>query len=251
MHSNLVQGLGISFYNGDLDSACDLARMGGLVTAPSGPGLAQDLTRCSEYRRALENSDLVLPDSGLLCLWKKLIQRKKLTRISGLIFLQEILNRTNWKQESPFWIMPDEIQADANVDWIEKTYGKKISLSDLYIAPQYRKSGKLKDPSLLSQIEKRRPVTVFIQVGGGVQERLGVYLKENLSFKPSIYCTGAALAFLSGQQAKIPRWADALYLGWLLRCFYTPSVFIPRYIKAFRLVILLAKFGDRSPAIED
>ena len=44
MHSNSVQGLGISFYNGDLDGACKLLEMGGLVTAPSGPGLAQDLT---------------------------------------------------------------------------------------------------------------------------------------------------------------------------------------------------------------
>lgn len=251
MHSNLVKGLGISFFNGDLGSAFELARMGGLVTAPSGPGLAQDLTRCSEYRRALENSDLVLPDSGLLCLWKKWIQRKKLTRISGLIFLQEILNRTNWNQESPFWIMPDDIQAEANVGWIEKTYGKKINPSDLYIAPRYHKSGKLKDAPLLSQLEIRRPVTIFIQLGGGVQERLGLYLKENLSYKPSIYCTGAALAFLSGQQANIPRWADALYLGWLLRCIKNPRIFIPRYGKALRLFFLLAKYGDKSPLKSD
>ena len=251
MHSNSVQGLGISFYNGDLDGACKLLEMGGLVTAPSGPGLAQDLTACSEYRRALEQSDLVLADSGLLCLWKKWVQKQDLSRISGLIFLQETLNRLDWQEGSTFWIMPDKKQADANVNWLEETYGTKINPSSLYIAPQYIKRGALDDPIMLSQIESLRPGSVFIQLGGGVQERLGIYLKENLSYKPSIYCTGAALAFLSGQQVKIPRWADRLYLGWLFRCFFKPSVFIPRYTKALRLLMLLARYGDQSPVIQD
>lgn len=251
MHPKTVLALGIPFYDGDLEGACTRARKGGLITAPSGPGLAQDLPRCAEYRRALENSDLVLPDSGLLCLWKKWIQNQQITRISGLLFLKAILERTDWKQQSVFWVMPDEKQAKENVKWIEKTYGTKINRSDIYIAPHYQKDGKLVDQSLASQIEPNRPSSIFIQVGGGVQERLGLYLKENLSYSPSIYCTGAALAFLSGQQAKIPRWADAMYLGWLLRCLQNPQVFIPRYLKALRLFFLLARYGELSPVIKD
>ena len=61
----LIQALGVTFYNGDLDGACLLARRGGLVTAPSGPGLAQDLVDCLVYRRALGQSDLVLADCVL------------------------------------------------------------------------------------------------------------------------------------------------------------------------------------------
>ena len=136
-----------------------------------------------------------MADSGLLCLWKKWVQKQDLSRISGLIFLQEILNRLDWKEGSTFWIMPDKKQADANVNWLEETRGTKINPSSLYIAPQYIKRGVLDDPIMLSQIESLRPGSVFIQLGGGVQERLGIYLKENLSYKPSIYCTGAALAF--------------------------------------------------------
>ena len=249
MNKSIVKALGVSFYTGNISDACELAKKGGLITAPSGPGLAQDLTRCPEYRRALECSDLVLADSGLLCLWKKWVEKKPLSRISGLVFLQGILNTIDWENNDTFWVMPDQGQAEANRDWISKTFGTSLSNSSIYIAPQYKKTGRISDPSLLAQIEESRPNTIFIQVGGGVQERLGLFLKENLSYTPSIFCTGAALAFLSGEQANIPRWADSLYLGWLLRCVHRPNIFIPRYLKAFRLVYLLAKYGKNPPPI--
>jgi N-acetylglucosaminyldiphosphoundecaprenol N-acetyl-beta-D-mannosaminyltransferase len=251
MSSNLIQALGVPFYKGNLQHACARALKGGLVTAPSGPGLAQDLPACSEYKRALENSDLVLPDSGFLCLWMKWVWRKNLPRISGLVFLQSILEIINWEEDAAFWVMPDEKQAIANGEWIAHKFGKRIEKSNFYIAPQYPKVGKLADISLLAQIEKKKPKYIFVQVGGGVQERLGLYLKENLSYLPGIFCTGAALAFLSGQQAKIPTWADSLYLGWLLRCLNNPKVFVPRYLRAFRLLFLLAKYGEKAPSLRD
>ena len=108
MSKSIVQALGVSFYNGNISDACELAKKGGLITAPSGPGLAQDLTRCPEYRRALEYSDLVLADSGLLCLWKKWVEKMPLSRISGLVFLQGILNTIDWENNDTFWVMPDE-----------------------------------------------------------------------------------------------------------------------------------------------
>ena len=249
MHFQKTNVLGISFYNGELKDACLHARLGGLITAPSGPGLAQDLPKCPVYRKALQESDMVLADSGLLCLWQKWIRKDPIIRISGLIFLKAIIDQINWEKEKVLWVMPDQKQAEANIAWLKKTYGAKIEEDDLYLAPQYA-SGELVDRSLLAQIKANRPSSIFIQVGGGVQERLGLYLKENLSYLPSIYCTGAALAFLSGQQARIPKWVDKLYLGWLLRCMHSPTIFFPRYIKAFRLIYLLAKYKEEAPEFE-
>ena len=122
MHSNSVQGLGISFYNGDLWCLQTFrnGRIGNgtLRTRPStGPNLRVLSTR------ALEQSDLVLADSGLLCLWKNGFKTRSFPNLRP--YLQEILNRLDWKEGSTFWIMPDKKQADANVIWLEETYGPK------------------------------------------------------------------------------------------------------------------------------
>ena len=36
---------------------------------------------------------------------------------------------------------------------------------------------------------------------------------------PAIHCIGAALGFLTGDQVRIPHWADQWILGWLFRGF--------------------------------
>jgi len=94
---------------------------------------------------------------------------------------------------------------------------------------------------LLDIIEKKKPKYIIINLGGGVQERLGLYLKNHLSYIPGIICTGAAIAFLTGRQANIPNYADKFHLGWLYRCIENPKKFIPRYLRGFLLLPLLIK----------
>ena len=242
--------LGIDFFNGSCQAACDWAERGGLVLAPSGPGLAGDLMKSAIYREAVEQADLVLADSGLLCLWTKYLSGKKIKRVSGLLFLQNLLERGKWAESASLWVMPDQKQAEANMQWMNEAYDGDLSKCEVYISPIYPATGRIIDQDLLQKVEEVKPQYIFIQIGGGTQERLGLYLKKNLSFSPVILCTGAALAFLSGQQVKIPRWADYFFLGWLLRCLYNPAVFIPRYLKAFKLVYLLFKYGEQSPVSE-
>jgi UDP-N-acetyl-D-mannosaminuronic acid transferase (WecB/TagA/CpsF family) len=66
-----------------------------------------------------------------------------------------------------------------------------------------------------------------------------------LSYNPSIICTGAALAFKTGRQVKMPIWIDQIYLGWLYRCISNPKTFVPRYIKGFKLFNIILQYkGD-------
>jgi UDP-N-acetyl-D-mannosaminuronic acid transferase (WecB/TagA/CpsF family) len=110
----------------------------------------------------------------------------------------------------------------------------------------YPRTGRLEDPALLGRIEALRPRFVVICLGGGVQERLGYFLRGRLSFRPTIVCSGAAIGFFSGRQARIPKWADRLMLGWLVRTLHSPREFLPRLIPALSLIPLLWKYGPRS-----
>ena len=127
--------------------------------------------------------------------------------------------------------------------------GKRPPSEDLGSRSEMGKSGNrgIADPVLLAVLNENRPRYVLINIGGGVQEKLGYYLSENLDYRPAIICTGAALAFLSGQQVPIPTWADRYYLGWLLRCVRSPRKFIPRYGRAIRLVSVIWKYREKSP----
>jgi len=87
-----------------------------------------------------------------------------------------------------------------------------------------------------------RPLKIIIiNIGGGIQEILGFYLKNNIKYKPMIICTGAAISCLAKDQAPINNFIDKIYLGWLLRIIFHPSAFFPRYIYAFKLFFLVLK----------
>ena len=243
--------LGVKFFSGTISEAIDQALLGGLVVAPSGPGLANDLTRCPAYCDALFSAELVLPDSGLMSLWWNLAhsnKQSKISRLSGLHFLKEMIQReSRGVLLDSFWIMPDACQDAVNRGWLAETGGLVIETKDVYVAPDYSGVGLLADKSLLQLLLERRPKVIIVNLGGGVQERLGYYLRKHLDYQPIIICTGAALAFLSGQQVRIPHWVDRLYLGWLFRCLTDPLRFIPRYWAARKLVGLLNRYGADSP----
>jgi len=227
----------------------EVEEAGGLLVAPSGPGLAGDLVDSPIYRNALKEADLVLADSGLLCLWTKYFTKSSVRRISGLLFLKNLLDGNKWVQDKTLWVMPTAGESEASMQWLKDRFPEAPENRAVYLAPIYAKAGEISDDELLAKIEKSKPKYVFIQLGGGTQERLGLFLKQKLSYKPAIICTGAALAFLSGQQAKIPMWADHLFIGWFLRCFNQPKTFIPRYLKAFKLIYLLFKYGSNCPSL--
>src|SRR5437899_12911914 len=101
----------------------------------------------------------------------------------------------------------------------------------------------------MAKSEIQPPTPMVVGIGGGVQEKLGLFLKENLRARPAIHCIGAALAFLTGDQPPIPMWADRYYLGWLLRLLRQPRVFGPRYLRALNLPWLLLRYRQKMPPL--
>jgi UDP-N-acetyl-D-mannosaminuronic acid transferase (WecB/TagA/CpsF family) len=237
--------LGIPFYNGPIDDCYkQLAESGGLLTVPSGPGLASIPTEPSYYA-SVRSSDLVIADSGYMALiWNKL-SKKKVNRISGLAFISHFLEAypRGAVQKTVFLVNPSEEEQRINVAYLA-SQGVPVQATHTYIAPMYPK-GEVFDPALVAELEEKRPHWVFLNIGGGTQEILGAYLKQQLSYRPAIVCTGAAIAFKTGQQVAIPQWVDAMYLGWLWRIGSSPSKYIGRYWHSFSLAKLLWKYKEQ------
>ena len=236
---------GIQFIDGSYKEAFYLLQNGKFMVVPSGPGLATiDVDK--KYWNALKNSDFAIPDSGFMVILYRLYFHRKIKKLSGPKFIKSFFREEKIrKQKNIFLIDPNHSESQINRKYLNSL---EIPLDEeyQYISPIYDKN-EISDVKLLKILENlvHQPDFVLINLGGGVQERLGSYLKNNLSYNPGIICTGAAISFLTGSQVKIPNWVDGFYLGWLVRIINNPAMFIKRYIKAFRLfyVFYLDKKG--------
>lgn len=241
--------LGVPFFTGTASQAVDRMLSGGLLVVPSAPTL-KDLPTHPAYRAALLAADLVIPDSAYMVLIWNTLQSVRLHRLSGLEYLRELLRRPGIRHSgSTMWIMASERSAELNLAWLRKQ-GVDVPRTHVYVAPMYglEDGSSVSDLALLEKIAKLRPAHVVLTVGGGIQERLGLFLRSSLSYIPGIHCIGAAIAFLSGDQTAIPVWADHLFLGWLFRIVDDPKRYGPRYWDAKGLFNLMRKYRHRLPS---
>ena len=117
---------------------------------------------------------------------------------------------------------PNTSESKLNLNYINSNFIK--SKYAPYIAPKYNYNNP-KDIKLLKLIKLKKPKFIIINIGGGVQEKLAIWIFNKLDYKVNIICTGAAISFLTSSQAPINKFIDKLYLGWLMRCVYNPKVF--------------------------
>ena len=224
--------LGVNFFNGTVDDAVEtMCANGGLLVVPAAPALVK-LTEDKTYRRALTSADMAIADSGAMVLLLKFLKRL-------------VVRLASQPMERVLWIVPSDAAHEKTIVWLRKV--NLTGTADFYIAPRYQ--GEVRDDALLAKIDNHPPAHIVVGIGGGVQEKLGLFLKESLRPQPAIHCIGAALAFLTGDQPPIPMWADRFYLGWLLRLLRQPRIFGPRYLSAFKLPFLIAQYREKLPPL--
>jgi exopolysaccharide biosynthesis WecB/TagA/CpsF family protein len=238
--------LGVLFFNGSASDAVEQARHGGgLVVIPAAPALIK-LKYDEEYRLALQRADLVLADSGLLALLWWLVGGR-LKKISGIAYLKYLLADSEVrKKQRLFLIVASDAAKRKAIDWLRE-HGFPIDPDDCHVAEP---AAQKQEHALLFEIEKRRPQHVIIALGGTGQEKLGVYLRDFLLYRPSIHCVGAALGFLTGTEHPIPDWAERRHLGWLSRLVSQPRMFLPRIGIAFILAGMVLKYRSELPRLK-
>ena len=204
----------------------------GLFVFPAGPALAS-IQKSSEYYKSIQKADLVFFDSGFFVLLLKIFKNINVKKFSGYKFLSLFFDYLKLnKDKSIFSIDPSFKFSKSN-----KSFLKNLGLKKMhnYVAPKYN-SSELTDKKLLNLINKVKPNFILVNIGGGTQEILGLYLKKKLRFKSTILCTGAAISFFTIDQAPINNFIDKFYLGWLLRLIFNPFIFFKRYIFGLKLI---------------
>ena len=226
----------IPFINGDYNDALSRLEKGEFMVAPSGPGLST-IDKDTKYWDALKGADFAIPDSGFMIILARIFYGYKIKKLSGPKFFRKFINEKILHEKGMlFSVGPNDYESKKNREYLN---AKRIPITSeyQYVAPIYDKN-EITDSKLIRNLESLevRPKFLLLNLGGGVQERLGYYIKNNLSYKLGIICTGAAIAFETGSQAKLPKWVDELYLGWLARIIQDPKEFLMRFLKTFRLV---------------
>ena len=241
------QILGIQFINGSPRQAIEyLEANRGYLVVPAAPALI-NITRDAAYREALLESDLAIADSGFMALLWRIVGGRKISRVSGLRYLQELFAIKPSARGVSFFVLPSLGAREKLRDWLAE---QQIELDEAhtYIAPMYGE--RVEDPALIKMLNDLQPGDIIVAIGGGAQEKLGLYLRRQLSYRPAIHCIGAALGFITGDQRPIPVWADRLYLGWLLRVLGDPKLYGPRFWSARKLPALIWRYRDQLPPLE-
>jgi N-acetylglucosaminyldiphosphoundecaprenol N-acetyl-beta-D-mannosaminyltransferase len=240
------QILGVKFFNGSIDEAVDvMCRRGGLLVVPAAPALV-NIQYDKGYRAALLEADMAIADSGFMILLWKIMRGETVTRISGLSYLKRLLGDSRLRSEDLLLIVPTESAREKAISYM-LLKGLGLGIDNFYVAPHYR--GKVEDARLAAIVNAQRPAHIIIGLGGGVQEKLGAYLRESGKYKPAIHCIGAALGFLTGDQKPIPDWADQLYVGWLLRLARNPQLYLRRFWVAHELPGLIFRYHNNVPPL--
>ena len=219
----------IKFYSGDYDQIKNEFDKGGVLVAPAASALA-NIDNDKQYYSSLKNSKIAILDSGFFCILLRIFRFQKVKKLSGFLFLKTFLD--NFKnQQKILFIDPSRKSNILNIKFLKS---KKIINFKTYIAPNYNK--KFFDLKLLNLIKKYKPKYIIINIGGGSQEPLAIYINKNIKYNASIMCTGAALAFMTGEQAPINKFIDKIYLGWLTRIIWNPKLYLGRILKSFKIV---------------
>ena len=215
---------------------------------PAAPALV-NIQYDEDYRRALVESDMAIADSGFMVILWRLLRHRSVTRISGLTFLKRLLGMPQLRNAGAvFLIVPTEMARQRAMAWFREQ-GFVLTAGDFYVAPRY--GCDVADEKLARLLESRCPRHIVVGLGGGVQEKLGRFLRDALEYRPAIHCIGASLGFLTGDQSAIPDWADRLFLGWVLRLLRNPRLYARRFWVAHELPGLIWRYGSELPPIRN
>jgi UDP-N-acetyl-D-mannosaminuronic acid transferase (WecB/TagA/CpsF family) len=236
MKNKLITFFGIRFYDYPFVELMNKINKGGYLVAPAASSLSK-ITEDKGHHKALKKSSIAILDSGFFCSLLFILKGISTKKNSGYSFMNNFLKYKYAKNKKLLCIDPTHKDSLINQSFLRKN---KFTQVKSYIAPNYNPRD-VKDVKLCKLVNLYKPKYILINIGGGVQEKLALYISQQSKHNPTSLCLGAAIGFYTGTQAPINSFFDNLFLGWFIRVIYNPIIFIPRVFYSLFLIKLFFK----------
>ncbi len=194
--------------------------------------LLGELKNNIDYKKSLEDSEIVLPDGiGILILSALIYGKNRIkNRIAGPDFFIKFNKIANEKKISYFFLGSTEETLKKIEERIKKEHPEIIFKG--YYSPPFGEWDKAENEKILNKINEAKPDVLWIAMTAPKQE-IWVYKnreKLNVKFIASI---GAAFDFFAGTKKRAPKFFRKTGLEWLYRTFQEPKRMGKRYFKGF------------------
>jgi UDP-N-acetyl-D-mannosaminuronic acid transferase (WecB/TagA/CpsF family) len=237
MTIKFIKFLGITFYNENYTQIKNrLFQKKSYLVIPAASGLANVFfSKNYNYSKSLKKAGVAIFDSGLFCICLFFLKFVRVKKFSGYKFIKFFLSDTEMKSKKILILNSSKKEKKLNMTLLNNF---KFQFQKHYICPIYNPK-LIKDKILIKIINNYKPEVVIINIAGGIQEPLALYLHQNIKIKLITICSGAAMGFFSGSQAPINKFLDRYYFGWLVRLIYNPFLFLPRLTKSLLLILIV------------
>jgi N-acetylglucosaminyldiphosphoundecaprenol N-acetyl-beta-D-mannosaminyltransferase len=201
----------------------------------------------SDFRRALDSADLVVPD-GMPLVWLGRWHRHPLKRRVYGPELMETFCRETGPAYRHFFYGGGPGVAQSLAESLHRRYGIVVAGS---YTPPFRPPTEEEQWEVASYVEESSPNVLWVGLSTPKQEKWMHQNRELLSVQVMLG-VGAAFDFNSGRSRQAPVWMRENGLEWMFRLLTEPQRLWRRYLitipKAAGLVLLeLAGFLPRSP----
>jgi N-acetylglucosaminyldiphosphoundecaprenol N-acetyl-beta-D-mannosaminyltransferase len=191
------------------------------------------------FKKALQRSDILLPDGFPIVVAVKLLSGKKIRKVAGADLFNHYMNLLNKTKGSVFFIGSTEsvlsmIKRNARVDFPNVRVGT--------YSPSFNSEVSEKDSDkIISAIDKFKPDVVFVGMTAPKQELWVAEYKNKIKAR-SVCSIGAVFDYYAGKVKRAPKWMIFFNLEWLYRLIKEPGRLWKRYLIISPLFVLYILF---------
>lgn len=180
-----------------------------------------------EFKAALKNSDVLLPD-GIGVVWAtKILTGQKLKKIAGDDLFHYQMNRLNKIGGKCFFLGSTEITLQKILERAAIDYPNVLMRS---YSPPFKSEFSEDDNKLMvEKVNTESPDVLFVGMTAPKQEKWAYQNFDKLNVK-HICCIGAVFDFYAGTSKRAPKWMIAIGMEWFYRLISNPKRMWRRYL---------------------